>query len=210
MPTLRAGAVVLDVGCGHGSVSQALVEKGFEVYGMEINQEALESLRSRGIKAIERDLTAPFKLDTKFDLILLLDVLEHVFDPLSVLQEAARNLKPGGELILHVPLYFDIIDRLKILFTGNIISYDNLTYGYENYRKFRSFNYDHIRFFRPKDILELCQLAGLQIQVTHYGPLVGLSRLPGFVRKVLSSQAFIKLWPNGFAHFMGVRVSRLG
>src|SRR6266702_6019567 len=52
LPPQPPGARIIDIGCGHGSVSQNLVTLGHEVYGMEINREAVESLRQKGIRAI--------------------------------------------------------------------------------------------------------------------------------------------------------------
>ena len=158
--TLAPQAEILDIGCGHGSVSHELAKRGHQVTGVEVNREALASLRKKGIRPLEWDISKPFDLTERFDLVLLLDVLEHVFDPLALLQRAGGLLNEGGSLIVSVPLYFDLIDRLRILLTGRIISYDNLSYGIANYRKFRSFNYDHIRFFSPEDLWEMCRLGG--------------------------------------------------
>ena len=71
------------------------------------------------------------------------------------MKQAKGIANKNGYIIVTTPLYFDILDRLNILFTGSIISMDNLCYGRDNYLKFRSYNYDHIRFFKPKDIIEI-------------------------------------------------------
>lgn len=206
LPELSPGAKILDIGCGHGSVSHELVKKGFKVYGMEINRDAIESLKAKGFRVIECDITEPFKLNEKFDLILLLDVLEHVFDPLSLLGEAAKVLKDDGEVIVSIPLYFDLIDRLRILFTGSIISYDNLCYGREIYNKFRSYNYDHIRFFRPKDIFEMSSIVGLFVMETHYSPFWEVGKLTKLLRRILINRFTMKRIPNLLAHSMVVRL----
>ncbi len=75
-----------------------------------------------------------------------------VFDPVFLISEAIKITTKNGSIIISVPLYFDLLDRLKILFTGSVISMDNLCYGKENYKKFKSYNYDHIRFFRPSEM----------------------------------------------------------
>ena len=206
LPELSPGAKILDIGCGHGSVSHELVKRGFEVYGMEINRDAIESLKVKGFRVVECDITEPFNLNEKFDLVLLLDVLEHVFDPLSLLGEAAKVLKDGGEIIVSVPLYFDLIDRLRILFTGSIISYDNLCYGREIYGRFRSYNYDHIRFFRPKDIFEMSETFGLSVKEALYFPFWEVGGFTRILRKILVNRYTMKRMPNLLAHSMVVRL----
>lgn len=53
------------------------------------------------------DLNQPFPLpDNTFDSILCTDVLEHIADPFAFMQETARVLKPGGNLMLMVPFFY--------------------------------------------------------------------------------------------------------
>ena len=155
LPNLNGEETFLDIGCGHGGVCSELINKGFNVSGIEINDEAIDSLKSKGFKTYHRDITKPLNINYKFDIILILDVLEHLFNPLHLLKQAKGIANINGYIIVTTPLYFDILDRLNILFTGSIISMDNLCYGRDNYLKFRSYNYDHIRFFNPKDIIDI-------------------------------------------------------
>ena len=83
-------------------------------------------MQGKGFKTYLRDITKPLNINSKFDIILILDVLEHIFDPVNLLKEAKKIANYNGYIIVTIPLYFDIIDRLKILFTGSIISMDNL------------------------------------------------------------------------------------
>ncbi len=208
LPKLKSEAKIIDIGCGHGSVSHELVKQGYQVYGMEINEDAIKSLKKKKINVIKCDITKPFNLEKQFDIVLLLDVLEHVFDPLSLINEVLKILKVGGYIIISVPLYFDLIDRIRILFTGSIISYDNLCYGKANYIKFRSYNYDHIRFFRPKDIFEICKSFKLHIEMIKYNPIFGIGRLSAFFVKLFVNKITTNLWPNLLAHSMILRVKK--
>lgn len=210
LPDLPANAKVLDIGCGFGSISHGLVELGYDVYGMEINSEALAVLKNKGINPIDHDITRPFTLKERFDLVLLLDVLEHVFDPLALLKEAMNVLHINGCIIISVPLYFDLLDRLRILFTGNIISYDNHCYGPELYRKFRSYSYDHIRFFSNEDILEMCGLLHLQVEKLKYLPIAGgtINKFIALLSMAISNRFTVNLAPGLLAHSMILRVVR--
>lgn len=208
LPNLPKHSQILDVGCGCGMVSQELIDLGMDVYGIEINEDALKILKKKGFKTIKHDVTEkiPFQ-DNYFDIILLLDILEHVFNPLQLLQEANRLLKKGGAVIISTPLYFDFIDRLRILFTGNVISYDNLCYGKELYHKFRSYNYDHIRFFRPKDILEMISICRFKVDKKKYLPLNGMviSRILRLFTFPITNNYAANMFPNLFAHSLKIR-----
>ncbi len=207
LPELSGNETFLDIGSGYGTVTEELIKRGFKVYAVETNKKAIDILRERGFIVYERDITKPLSINEKFDVVLLLDVLEHVFDPLFLLNEAKSVTKPEGYIIITVPLYFDILDRLKILFTGSVISMDNLVYGEKIYKKFRSYNYDHIRFFRPKEVLEMGELLGLKVEKIEYVPTsyFGKSKLLKLLTKLIANKYTVKLNPNLLAHSMRVR-----
>ena len=205
---IPVGAKILDIGCGYGSVSYELIKKGYEVYGMEINNDAIEALKQKGFKVIEQDITQPFKIKEKLDLVLLLDILEHVFEPMFLIGESIKVLKENGQIIISVPLYFDIIDRIRILFSGSIISYDNLCYGKEIYKKLRSYNYDHIRFFRPREIFEMCKIYNLKLKQVEYLPCMGIGIFSAKLMKIIANKYTANLLPNLFAHSMVIKIQK--
>ena len=207
LPTLNGEETFLDIGCGHGGVCSELINKGFNVSGIEINDEAINSLRSKGFKTYHRDITKPLNINNNFDIILILDVLEHLFDPLQLLKEAKNITNKNGYIIVTTPLYFDILDRLKILFTGSIISMDNLCYGKDIYSKFRSYNYDHIRFFRPKDILEIGERLDLFVDKIEFTSTayMGESRFIKYLFRIIANKYTVYFNPNLLAHRMKIR-----
>ena len=207
LPNLNGKETFLDIGCGHGGVSSELIKKGYSVSGIEINDEAINSLQSKGFKTYYRDITKPLNIKSKFDIILILDVLEHLFDPFYLIKEAKNITNKHGCIIVTIPLYFDIIDRLKILFTGSIISMDNLCYGRDNYVKFRSYNYDHIRFFRPSDIIEIGESLDLFVDKIEYTPTtyMGSSRLLKLLFKLIANKYTVDYNPSLLAHSMKIR-----
>ena len=96
---------ILDAGCGSG---RNLVElAGFgSVVGLEPSERGAEVARARGLgDVVQAEIgTMPFD-DASFDLITLLDVLEHIEDDRGALRELRRVARPGGVLLITVPAY---------------------------------------------------------------------------------------------------------
>jgi SAM-dependent methyltransferase len=94
------GTRLLDVGCG-----DAWLADHFESYtGVDVSAEAVEAARSRGreVLRIEPGEPLPFE-DASFDGVVLKDVLEHVEDPVALVREVRRLLRPGGRVFASSP-----------------------------------------------------------------------------------------------------------
>lgn len=114
------GGRLLDVGCGMGTISQELQNRGFKVYGIDFSSVAIEKARGKGINAIECDVDKdgiPFE-DSYFDIVWAGDVIEHVFDPLFLLEEISRVLKPTGKVLISTPNDMNVHTRISIFITG--------------------------------------------------------------------------------------------
>jgi SAM-dependent methyltransferase len=107
MESLGPQSKILDAGCGTGGNLELLSRLGCEVTGLEMEQGAAEIARSKSGKAVyvgSLPEQVPFA-DDSFDLIVLLDVLEHIEDDLGALQALTAKLKPGGKLLITVPAF---------------------------------------------------------------------------------------------------------
>jgi len=97
----------LEVGCGHGIVRQ-LVERDlrFAVDGCDLNRRALEMAASGKGRVFVYDIfdRNPALLGA-YDLVLLMDVIEHLDDDLGFLSAALEHLKPGGIVAINVPAH---------------------------------------------------------------------------------------------------------
>lgn len=96
---------VLDVGCGTGAVLDFLREKGYQVEGVDNNAEAIEYCRAKGLHVSMGAAEGMNYPDESFDVVLALDVLEHLKDDRAALKEIFRVLKKGGHLIATVPAH---------------------------------------------------------------------------------------------------------
>ncbi len=95
---------ILDIGSGAGNMAHHLAHYG-AVVGIEPNPRPLAVAQARGLEVVGGSGSAlPFP-DNAFDLVALLDTVEHVPDEFGVLREVARVLKPGGRLIVTVPAF---------------------------------------------------------------------------------------------------------
>ncbi len=99
---------VLDVGCGNGRYLKRLHRLGLakhNLYGVEMNEAAIHQLNQAGFQGYYGRLeeVAPELPENSFDVIVLLQVLEHVANPAQIVQILAQLLRPGGRLILETP-----------------------------------------------------------------------------------------------------------
>jgi SAM-dependent methyltransferase len=95
---------VLDVGCGTGLMLGKLMAMGLNPIGADLHELSMQYCRKRGAKNLTRaDVThLPFS-DDSFDLILALDLIEHVEDDNGLLKEFRRVAAPGAKVLITVP-----------------------------------------------------------------------------------------------------------
>jgi len=111
---LNAGATVLDLGCGAGSIVKQYRRLGYEAFGCDFAFKTgpdVETLRSEGlIRLIER---VPYRLpfaDDSFDFVISDQVFEHVKNYDETLSEIRRVLKPDGVSLHFFPSRYTPIE----------------------------------------------------------------------------------------------------
>lgn len=96
---------ILDIGSGAGGTLRELETYGPAV-GVDISPRAVDCCRRRGCRRLVRvgEGSLPFAA-ASFDLLIALDVIEHIGDDRAALKDYRRLLRPGGRLLLTVPAY---------------------------------------------------------------------------------------------------------
>lgn len=110
------GKSLLDLACGDGLMTAMFAERFEHIVGVDASSKHVAEARTRVPSAQFHDcLIEDFQSEEKFDTVLLLDILEHVVDPIAVLRKAASFLGKDGVLIAHVPNANAINRRLAVL-----------------------------------------------------------------------------------------------
>ncbi len=105
---------ILDVGSGHGFFLKLCSEKGWQVWGAEVDPELVRfSMEELGIGVLNGRFEELEFSDNFFDVVTFINVLEYLQDPDIALKKACRILRPGGAIFLrfpnaaiHIPLRF--------------------------------------------------------------------------------------------------------
>ncbi len=102
LPAGRPGRL-LDVGCGDGDLLCAAQDRGWNAEGIDLDAAGVEFARGRGLNVHLGSLLSLGYKAEQFHAIVMNHVVEHLSDPIGVLQECHRILKSGGRLILATP-----------------------------------------------------------------------------------------------------------
>jgi ubiquinone/menaquinone biosynthesis C-methylase UbiE len=111
---------ILEIGAGTGRDSIELAQRGAEVVVLDFSEKSLEivaalkdELKVSGLRTIRADaLQAPF-CDGSFDLVFHQGLLEHFRQPMDLLRENYRLIKPGGYCLCDVPQTFHLYTLVK-------------------------------------------------------------------------------------------------
>ena len=110
------GKSLLDMPCGDGALTAMLAPTFSRVVGIDASSKHLELAR-KALPQVEfhEALIEDFETTERFSTITMLNILEHVIDPIEVLQKAASLLEDEGVLLVHVPNALAVNRRLAVL-----------------------------------------------------------------------------------------------
>lgn len=133
---------LLEVGCAKGSFLMTASEV-FDVEGIELNDATAEIARLHGLN-VKTGRISDVEGENCYDLIVMLQVLEHIVRPGELINEVARLLKPGGYLYVNVP---------------NI---DSASFDYLGEQHLHISSFSHVSMFNRESLIQLGERNGLQ------------------------------------------------
>jgi len=152
------GLAVLDVGCGAGFMAEPLAARGALVKGVDPSEAAIALARRHSALnhptidfRVATGESLPFP-DSMFDVVVCVDVLEHVTDPPAVLSEVRRVLRPGGIFL------FDTINR------NPLASFVTIALGERILRRLPLGTHDPAKFITPAELRHMLTVAHLDAQ----------------------------------------------
>ena len=201
---------ILEIGAFTGIVSAALASLGHDVTASDIpfvlrDERNSAFFRSEGVKTLPHDLSVlPFPAPScEFNLLVMNEVLEHLnFNPIPLLRELARVLKPGGLLYCATPNLPKIQTRLRLLrgkgimnpvsdLVHNLIPETGMSVGL------------HWREWTKDEMVQLFKEAGFSLKSHKYGMIT--NNVSSFPRKQLIGLMYA-LDPSLMANQVGIFV----
>lgn len=164
----KPGSLVADLGCGDAqTIGDRAAQRGAGYVGVDVSPSGVATAKSRGLDVrLIGDIAATELPSDTYDAVFVIEVLEHLFDPMSAVREAARILKPGGSLIVTVPNAAVWPRRVELLVQGrpNAMG-DDLS-------RSQPWRDPHIRQFTVSSLRDLILLGGFsQVDVGGTEPM---------------------------------------
>ena len=121
------GDSILDMPCGDGTLTAMFAENYDRVVGLDASKHHLEQARQKVPGAeFHEALIEEFETEERFDVVAMLNILEHVVDPVLILKKASVFLKKHGRIHVQVPNAYAINRRLAVLM-GTLESCEELS-----------------------------------------------------------------------------------
>lgn len=170
------GQRIFDLGCGNGSVANALSQQGWDVTGVDSSIEGIQqakavfpNLKLENGSAYD-DLAAIYG---QFPVLLSLEVVEHVYAPRQYAKNAFDLLQPGGTAIISTP-YHGYWKNLALALSGKMDAHFTVLW-----------DHGHIKFWSFKTLTKLLTEAGfVDIRFERVGRIPALAKsMIAIVRK---------------------------
>jgi SAM-dependent methyltransferase len=132
---------LLEVGAGSGAFAAVGKSRGWQVKTTEVSETGARALAAAGIEVFVGELSQAAYPDSTFDLVVAIEVIEHLPDPLGMLKEIRRVLRPGGLAFLTTPSYNGLSRHVLGL-------------------RWRVIAAEHLGYFTPRTLRVALQMAG--------------------------------------------------
>lgn len=135
---------LIDVGCGIGHFLEVAKKRGWEVYGTEFTREAIEICEAKGITMHEGALDPSNYDPASFDVIISIEVIEHINNPHEELNHFSTILRDGGAIYLTTP-NFNSLSRHYLKQHWGIIEYP-----------------EHLSYYTPATLNKMMSMHGMK------------------------------------------------
>lgn len=151
---------VFEIGCGNGEFADFLSKLGHEACGTDLSPEGIAIARkafphNRYAVADVSDPRAE-SFGGGFDLVVSLEVIEHLTAPRDLLRYAARSMKPGGRLIVSTP-YHGYLKNLALSLLGKWDSHHAVHW-----------DGGHVKFFSVRTLAKMLEAEGFRVEGFHF------------------------------------------
>lgn len=175
IPSQVKGGKILDVGCGTGETIAQLGELGWNVYGLDIDKNAVSAANRHGLENVSYGSWQEMKKfpDNFFDAIRLYHVIEHLDDPAECLALIRRKLKAGGELLVGTPNAASFAAKI----------FRSFWYNFDSPR--------HLFLFTPNNLTRLVKAKGFSVSTVRFCSAGGIV---GSLQYLLSVPLLSRAW----------------
>ena len=178
-PATHAGAVLVDFGCGGGLLAPHVAPLGYRHVGLDLVGSSLAIAREHGVAPVLADVARLPLADGCADAVSAGEILEHVPDPVRVIGEACRILRPGGTLVL---------DTINATALGRFVT---VTVGERIPGGAPKGIHDPSLFVPPRLLIDECARHGVELRVHGIRPAAG-----AMVRRMVTRRGQVPIVPT--------------
>lgn len=153
---LPRGSRILDLGAGEGALSERLHDQGYRVHSVDINQERFKARTE--FEELDLNNSVEFlrllkKHGNSFDLVLGIEVIEHVENPWDFIRNLKELVRDGGYILISTPNITSWYSRTNFFFKGQFHQFER-----------GDSHYGHINPISEYELKLICQRSGLSIE----------------------------------------------
>ena len=115
---------LLDVGAGYGFFLEIARQRGWTVYGTELTDEAVNHCTGKGLTIFKGELQNIDFGNLEFDIVISIEVIEHINNPIEYMTKIIEILRPGGTIYVTTPNFNSFL-RYRLKEEYNVIEYPN-------------------------------------------------------------------------------------